>query len=173
MSIPSLLSRLTIPGVYKVHDYVGLLFAVPAIIFAGYLVVVVLGGGRVLKPVEFTSGSVESEHRPNFPLRYILGVIMASGILAAIPFMLYFWVANRFLLDAVPLLALAAAGGTWFLYQAGHSAPVRRAYSTVLIVSFTAATAVIGFLLAFTGAGSRFDDLNPEMYKKIIELFSQ
>ncbi len=172
MAIPSLFSRLTIPGAYKVHDYVGLLFAVPAIIFAGYLVVVVLGGRRVLKPVEFTSGSVEFEGRPYFPLRYILGVVLTSGILAAVPFMLYFWVADRFLLDAVPLLALVAAGGAWFLYQAGHSTPVRRAYSTVLVVGFTAATALIGFLLAFTGAGSRFDDLNPEMYNRIIELFS-
>lgn len=172
MAIPSLFSRLTIPGVYKVHDYVGLLFALPAIVFAGYLVVVIVERRRVFKPVESASSSVMSSARPYFPLRYILGVILASGILAAVPFMLYFWVANRFLLDAVPLLALAAAGGTWFLYRAGHSAPVRRAYSTVLIVGFAAATALIGFLLAFTGAGSRFDDLNPEMYNRIIELFS-
>ena len=167
------MSRLTIPAVYKVHDYVGLLFALPAIVFAGYLVVVVVERRRVFKPVESTSGSFRPDARPYFALRYVLAVILVSGILAAIPFMLYFWVADRFLLDAVPLLALAAAGGTWFLYQAGHSTPVRRAYSTVLIVGFTFATAVIGFLLAFTGAGSRFDDLNPEMYNRIIELFSQ
>jgi len=173
MSIPSLLSRLTIPGVYKVHDYVGLIFALPAIVFAGYLAVVVVDGRRDFEPAKSTSGSFDSGARPYFPLRYILGVILASGILAAVPFMLYFWVANRFLLDAVPLLALAAASGTWYLYQAGHSTPVRRAYSTVLIVGFAAATALIGFLLAFTGASSRFDDLNPEMYNKIIELFSQ
>ena len=172
MSIPSLLSRLAIPGVYKVHDYVGLIFALPAIVFAGYLAVVVVEGRRDFEPAKSTSGSFESGARRYFPLRYILGAILASGILAAFPFMLYFWVADRFLLDAVPLLALAAAGGTWFLYQAGHSTPVRRAYSTVLIVGFTAATALIGFLLAFTGAGSRFDDLNPEMYNRIIELFS-
>jgi len=171
--ISSLVDRLDIPSVYRIQNATGLLFALPAIAFAGYVAFQVLSGAMPLKRLE--KGSTESEQGVDSyrQLNRILGVLIIAGICAVVPSLFYFWVADRFMLDAVPLWALAAAVGSWYLYRSGSANPARRYFSIVLILAFAIMTAIVGFLLAFTGAGARLDDLNLSMYQKIIELFSK
>ncbi len=171
--IASLVDRLDIPSVYRIQNVTGLLFALPAIALAGYLASQLLSGVMPLKPVEKGFSEMEQGGDGYRQLNRILGVLIIAGICAVVPTLLYFWVADRFMLDAVPLWALAAAAGSWYLYRSGCTYPARRYFSTVLIVAFAIMTAMVGFLLAFTGAGARLDDLNLSMYQKIIELFSK
>ena len=170
--IASLVDRLDIPSIYRIQNVTGLLFALPAIALAGYLASQLLSGVMPLKPVEKGFGEIEQGGDRYRQLNRILGVLIIAGIFTVVPTLLYFWVADRFMLDAVPLWALAAAVGSWYLYRSGCAYPARRYFSTVLILAFAIMTAMVGFLLAFTGAGARLDDLNLTMYQKIIELFS-
>ncbi len=171
--IASLVSRLDIPSVYRIQNVTGLIFAAPAIALAGYLAFQLVSGERLLKPVNERSTEIEQGRDRRRQLNRILGVLIIAGIFAVVPSLLYFWVADRFMLDAVPLWALAAAVGSWYLYRSGSAYPVRRYFSVMLILGFAIMTAIVGFLLAFTGAGARLDDLNLSMYQKIIELFSR
>ena len=171
--ISSLLNPLEIPEVYHIQSAVGLLFAMPAIVLSGYLVFELLAD---LKRTTSTEAGQSEEIRGldrGRGFRRIIWVLLLAGICAAIPSFLYFWVADRFLLDAVPLFALTAAIGSWFLYSSGRTYPIRRSLAGLLILVIAIGSGLVGFLLAFTGAGSRIDDLNPAMYETIIEMFSK
>jgi hypothetical protein len=171
--IASLVDRLDIPSIYRIQNVTGLLFALPAIALAGYLASQLLSGVMPLRAVENGLNEIEQGGDRYRQLNRILGVLIIAGIFTVVPTLFYFWVADRFLLDAVPLWALAAAVGSWYLYRSGCAYPARRYFAAALIVAFAIATAMVGFLLAFTGAGARLDDLNLSMYQKIIELFSK
>ena len=76
------------------------------------------------------------------------------------------------MLDAIPLLVLVAVIGAWHLYRSNSDYQARRSLAMVIIISLAIVSALVSFLLAFTGAGSRMDDVNPTLYREIIEFFS-
>lgn len=98
----------------------------PTIYLSGYLVFELLDRQKIGDSHE--KGVVEEhgglDHGRRF--RRILWVLLLAGLCVAVPALLYFWVADRFLLDAVPLFALTAAVGSWFLYDSGRIYPIRR-----------------------------------------------
>jgi len=101
-----------------------------------------------------------------------MAVLLIAGLMAAVPVVLYFWVSNRFLLDSVPLLAITAVVGTWLLYSKNRKYTLRRAFTTLLIISVVITASLISFLLAITGSWTRFDDLNPVLWKSLTDFFA-
>lgn len=170
-SISSFLERFNVPNVYHVENITGLLFAMPTVVFSGLLIRELFcyqidRGSRISG--SFDSSSVINRDRL---FRRTMAVLLIAGLMAAIPVVLYFWVSNRFLLDSVPLLAITTAVGTWFIYSTSQKYPLRRVFTTLLIISAVIIASLISFLLAMTGSWTRFDDLNPVLWKSLTEFF--
>jgi len=170
-AISSFLERF-IPDAYHVENITGLLLAMPTVVFSGLLMRELFcyqidRGSRISG--SFDSSSVINRDRL---FRRTMAVLLIAGLMAAIPIVLYFWVSTRFLLDSVPLLAITAAVGTWFLYCKSRKYPLRRAFTTFLIIAAVIIASLISFLLAMTGSWTRFDDLNPVLWKSLTDFFA-
>ena len=170
-SISSFLERFNVPDAYHVENITGLLLAMPAVAFSGLLIRELFcyqidRGSRI--PGYFDSSSGFNRDRL---FRRTIAILLIAGLTAAIPAILYFWVANRFLLDSVPLLAITTAVGTWLIYSTSRKYPLRRVFTTLLIISVVICASLISFLLAMTGSWTRFDDLNPVLWKSLTEFF--
>ena len=173
LPLSQLFDRLTIPDTYHLQNVNGLIFATPIIAFAVYAVVAMISGQVLLYPKAsdlLSDGALLNRHRN---LTRVITILVVASIIAALPPLLYFWVADRFMLDAVPLVTLVAAVGAWHLFRSTGNQPARRSLAKVLILVLAITSALIGFLLAFTGSGSRMDDINPDLYVTIVEFFSK
>ena len=171
-SISSFLERFNVPDAYHVENITGLLLALPTVVFSGLLIRELLcyqidQGSRV--PGSFDSSRGLNRDRL---FRRTMAVLLIAGLMAAVPVVLYFWVSNRFLLDSVPLLAITAVVGTWLLYSKSRKYTLRRAFTTLLIISVVITASLISFLLAITGSWTRFDDLNPVLWKSLTDFFA-
>lgn len=166
-------ARLRIPGTHHIEDVVGLLFAAPFLLFtiasiAGLLCNQTGKSKRDLFPLSFSAST-----KRNRDLDRLSAFLLAVGLLGAVPILLYFWVANRYFLDGVPVAGIAAALGSWRVYRSNEGYPARRFFSILVIVLAVLLSLVVGLLLAISGADTRFDDLNPKLYDWLAALFSK
>ncbi len=169
----SFLKRFDLPAVYRVESATGLLFAMPTILLSGFLVKELLCGQTRLGRSSEGELDTESESSGDRGLRRTLWIILTAGILAAAPIFLFFFVATRYLLDAIPLLTIITVVGTWQLYSASRAYPLRRSLAILLILTGVVVATLVSFLLALSGADSRFDDQNPVLFKSLVEFFSR
>lgn len=166
-----LMNTLNIPENYRVEDAVGLLFAMPMIILFGYVVFTDICDWDVFKRgITKISGIQSGQLSQDF--RYLIRVLVIASFIAILPIMNYFWVANRFLLDAIPLIALVSVLGGWLLYASGIGLPFRKSAVVLILVALISVATISGFMLAMTGAYTRFDDLNPVLWNKISSFFT-
>jgi hypothetical protein len=166
------LSRFNIPDVYRIEDISGIFVAMPSILLVGFLVWELICNRRIRVADEAqvlenkqTLGSNQGFHR-------VFWTILLAGVIAAAPIFFFFWVASRYLLDAIPLFAILAVVGSWVLYQSTRRYPLRGTLAVLFILSTVIIGALISFLLAISGADSRFDDLNPTLFETLSNLFS-
>jgi hypothetical protein len=110
--------------------------------------------------------------RESGSLLSVAAFLFFASFLAFLPVALYFWVATRFMLDFTPLLMLAATISIWVGFRINNDFPILRSLLSILIVSALVSTVWVSLLLAVTGADSRFDDLNPELWHQMLQLFS-
>lgn len=96
-----------------------------------------------------------------------------AGVASGLPVLTYTYAASRYDLDFVPLLALSSVIGMWYLYEDSRPYPLRSKLAVLLIVALVATSTAISFVLALSGAGSRFDDLNPSVYRFLVAFFSR
>lgn len=92
--------------------------------------------------------------------------------MASIPSLLFLARASRYSLDYSLLLVMISVMGSWHLYGASRPCPIRKTLVNLLIFSTVIATFFVSFLLAISGPASRFDDLNPVLWEKLIRLLS-
>ncbi len=165
------LKRFGIPGAYRVEDITGLLFAAPAVLFMFPIVRNLVCGHAPVDPRSEEAPSPKTSPERDRPMRRLLTVLLVAGFLAGAPSFFFFWAATRYLLDAVPLLAMAVALGLWLLYEANRAYPLRRKLTAMAIILAVIAGLLAGFLLAVSGSDSRFDDLNPALWESLRKLF--
>jgi len=168
------LNRLSLPEFHGVESVAGLAFAMPSLV----LVVMLLGdlscgpgpiGRRSPTSTSAPSGS-KSRRVPD--LRWVVLTAILMGLAAAAPTFLYSYVSTRFLLDAIPMFALLTVVGAWQLHLRWRIFPLRGPLSTAMIFSLVAISAGVSFVLALSGADSRFDDANPALFGFLVRLFS-
>jgi len=167
----SILNPLEIPSVYRIEDITGILFAMPTILLSGYAVQAVIGSQQRLDrdfAEKLKSNHVEQTR--NF--RFLIKVILIAAFMAFVPSILFFWVANRYFLDALPLIAILAALGSWLLYASSLGFPFRKPLIVFLILGVVTIATISSILLAMTGAKTRFDDLNPVLWDSITAFFT-
>ncbi len=100
-------------------------------------------------------------------------VFFAGSVMAFLPIGLYFWVATRFLMDFVPLLMLSAVLASWEAVRRTADSPASRGLLVTAMPLLIVLGAVLSFLLAVTGSGTRMDDLNPELWERLVRLFAR
>jgi hypothetical protein len=162
---------LRIPGGNMLQNATGVFFFMPSIYFFGLSAWSRIRMTRLQRHKQSPPGdSWEETH--GLRLNRLILIIGASAILAGLPLLFYFWVANRFLLDFIPLLALISAVSIWYVYRSNRFTIIRRVYFSVTILITIAASYGISLLLSLTGAWSRFDDINPVFWENLIDFFS-
>ncbi|WP_152031675.1 hypothetical protein [Longilinea arvoryzae] len=166
-----LLEPLGIPSIYTIDNSVGLLFTTPTLLFAVYLIRPLFEGWRVCVQNRDAAPGKRLNQAFSFEARFTLGFILLAGIAASLPILTYFYVSCRYMLDFLPLLNIPIVAGMWQLFRVHNHFPIRRWLTPLLIISFVTYSAGIGFILALTGAQTRFDDLNPTLYSVLFQFF--
>lgn len=162
-----ILSRFQVPADYRVEDATGLVFATPTFLFAITYARLCLYGktsleARMNTPATDTAGR-------SLPSKGALGSTMLMSGLAGIPaVLLYCYSTTRYELDFVPMLAIVAVLGMWHMYRDTRPYPIQSRLATGLIVSSVTAATLVSLLLAVSGAGSSFDDVNPALYSFLV-----
>lgn len=161
-----LLPGLGVPAVYNVDDAAGLAFAAPTLLFAIVFARKWLYGG-----IPHLSGNDLHVVRAGWtPVdQGSLGsLLLIGGLAGVLPVILYFFSAIRFEMDFVPLLAIVAVLGMWRLHEDTRPFPIQSRLATGAIILIVTAATLGSFLLAVSGAGSRFDDVNPSLLSFLV-----
>jgi hypothetical protein len=169
----SLFAPLALPPIYHVEEVTGILFSMPAIVFVGPLLRACLGR-RPNGPAR-TARIVPAEpiHRErDSSFQRICLTTLVAGIAAGIPVAVFFWVTTRYLLDALPLVALTAVAGSWQFFSARSRSPAQRNIAAAIIVLAVIVGMIVGLLLAMSSSASRLDDLNPALWGALTDFFS-
>jgi len=164
------LSRFNVPQQHSVQNAAGLIYVTPALLLGALLLMDALSCKSVVIPSALDAPGRSSG---SLTLRQIVLVVSMSGLALAAVALLYRVSAGRFLMEVTPSFGiLSAVGGMKFRQESQHL-PARRTAINLLIASTIAVSALIGFLLALSGADSRFDDANPGLYAFLVHLFSR
>jgi hypothetical protein len=166
----SFLARFRLPEAYSVQNAAGLAFVTPALLLGALLLVRALScpSGAAPDPMDARNGSAR-----RLTLRHVVLILAVAALALAGPTFLYKVAEQRFLMEVTPTFAILSAVGAFCLYHASDDKPARRAAIVVLVTSTIVFSALVGFLLALNGAGSRFDDVNPRLYAFLVGLFSR
>ena len=162
-----LLPRLGVPADYTVEDATGLVLAAPTLLFAmtfarKWLYDEIPRQSGNDSPVVKAAGRTSIDQGP-------LGLLLLlSGLAGVLPVILYFYSTTRYEMDFVPLLAIVAVIGMWRFYEDTRPYPIQSRLATGVIVLIVTAATLASFLLAVSGAGSNFDDLNPSLFSFLV-----
>ncbi len=171
-AVSMFLARFNIPEVYRIEDISGILITTPSFVLIGFLIWELICRRRSRDLKETSQLNIERDLRLGPSFRRVMWTFLLVGVVALVPILFYYWVANRFLLDAVPLFAILAAVGAWLLYEATRGFPLRGPLAVIFILTTVFLGLLISFLLAISGADSRFDDINPALFETLSRLFS-
>lgn len=84
----------------------------------------------------------------------------------------YFVITTRYLLDFVNLLNLVIITGIWITYDRVKDNLSQRIVFSSLTIFLASYSIVLSLLLAFTGEIDRFQKFNPELFERLVQLFS-
>jgi Na+/citrate or Na+/malate symporter len=85
-----------------------------------------------------------------------------------LPVILFYYSTTRYEMDFVPLLAIVAVMGMWRFYEDTRPFPIQSRLATGAIILIVTAATLVSFLLAVSGAGSNFDDINPSLFSFLV-----
>ncbi|TFH46784.1 MAG: hypothetical protein E4H01_09375 [Lysobacterales bacterium] len=166
----ALLPRLGVPADYTVEDANGLVFAAPALLFA-----LIFARKWLYDEITRVSGNdspvIKATDRAITDQGPLGSLLLFSGLAGALPVFLIFHSTTRYEMDFVPLLAIVAVLGMWRLYEDTRPYPIQSRLATGAILLFVIAGTLVSLLLAVSGAGSNFDDLNPSLFSFLVNFF--
>jgi hypothetical protein len=160
------------PPEHHIDNVTGLLWAMPTILFCGVLVREIICCRQITTPSSSPNKTRTGQQGNHQSIKRIGSILLITGLAAASPVLVYYWVSNRFLLEVVPLLAICSTLGIWLIYRKSLVFPLTRILINSLIISAVIVSTLISLLLTFTGAWNQFDDLNPALWNTLTDLFS-
>ncbi len=138
----------------------GLLYTVPLAAFAVVPVIVLV---RSLHPARFRESARQ-------PLLWWIGALAASFVASLAVLLAYFWIAERFLIDFLPELALLSAIGLWQLYHGSRRYRYGPAFVALLCAAIIGASLLTSSLLAISINSDGFRQLNPGLWRMLSNL---
>jgi hypothetical protein len=150
----SIIPLIQLPAIYYTQDSTGILYSSPFVLFA--LVPVV---GLFLKRQEVSF----SDDPPS--IRWLIISLCGSFLSAFVGLAVFFWVAERYVVDFIPALTLLSVIGFWQLDRHFAQRPLIHVLYWVLAVSLIVITITVSGLLALSLNSAGFRALNPELWR--------
>jgi hypothetical protein len=161
------------PKYYSISEPVsGLILVVPYLLFALIAIFFLAweGGKALRKSLQKRTDS------PNMPenqlLHWILFTLSGMSVLAFAPILFFFVATMRYLGDVVAWLVLLATLGSWIGVKCLANKPDHKRWFWVLVFFVMVASAAVSSLLAISGVEWRMEKINPELFYRLVDLFS-
>lgn len=167
----SVVRQIGTPDIHFVENATGIFFSTPILLLIIPLAWNLVCTSIMKQQTQDAQPVPERNKNQQDHARQLFGILLAASVAALIPFLSWYWVTTRFLLDAIPLLSLAVTIVASIMYTENYKYPVRGRVTTLLILFLIFAGIGISFLLALSGPDSLFDDLNPVLLAWINSLF--
>lgn len=156
----SIIPFISLPDIYYTQDSVGILYNFPFVAFA------------LIPAISlFVKRSKASLNEDQFFLRWLIIGLGGSFISAFVGLAIFFWVAERYMLDFMPSLTLLSVIG--FLQMDQHLArrPIISISYRTLGIILIVITIVVSLLLALSINAAGFRSLNPLLWRQLSNVF--
>jgi hypothetical protein len=141
-----------IPTLYYAEPVTALPFSAPLLFCIAGLGLSIPSIRKRFAQTATRDGNPEAETR----FRFFWMSLLAATLLAFAPLLFYWYAAERFVLDFLPLALILAACGAWKLVDFSQAEGRRQKLIASLVAGLSIATAVISALLAVTGYGNHW-----------------
>jgi hypothetical protein len=141
--------RLT--GIFYTQENTGILYTAPFVLFG------ILPPLLKIRPAHFLK-----QGDPLFPL-----ILALTGVFLcfAIPYLAFFWVAERYTADFLPALLLLSGIGLWQLDQQLETRPRARLWLRIAAILLMVVSIAVSSLLALSINAHGFRNLNPSLWR--------
>ncbi len=153
------------PSMYTSENMSGALASAPGHLFAVFLAWWAVCGQT--RPASATKVHALERGRLVHRLRFSMGVLFVVALSAFLPVGIYYWAANRFQMDFLPIVAILSVVGSWVAIDGLRARPIARLAVLTALVALFLVSAVVPFLLAVSGDQLRFERLNPALFDLI------
>jgi len=157
---------LPLPKVYFATQNIGLLYSAPFTLFAIIPIISLFSNS---KPA--TTNSMNKDHLVLF--KWLIASLAGSYLLEFIFVLIFFWAANRYLVDFLPALVLLSIIGFWQGFRYFSSRPASRVLYLIFGISLIAVSILVSILLAFALSPSYFNNYNPQLWRILTHFFPQ
>lgn len=155
---------------YVHQDVAGMLLATPFVLFFGFICY--QAAHRIIHspiPRIRTYFSLLSSDEPN--AEFVAMTLGIGSVTNLVPLLFFYVNSMRYVVDFLPLLAIAAIIGAWALYAryqgiAWAGSLIRTAFTLTAGYSI-----ILSLLLAISGDANRFQTMNPDLFEKLSHLF--
>ncbi len=154
-----------LPALYATEHITGPLYAFPFIVF-GIVSILTIGSKRLS---EILAGR-RTESQPEF-YRWFLLSLIGSLPFALSSLLLFFYAAQRYMEDVIPLTFLIAALGFWQGYSLLNKNLFRRLMYSFIAVILAGISIISSILLSFSADVARIRSANPSLLTNLILFF--
>ncbi len=158
----SLVASIALPVPYHTQRLTGMLYTSSFILLA------------IVPLLDLSSTARSSRSSPgnDHMFRWMVVSLFGSFLSSFVPFLFYFWAAERFLIDFLPCLALLGILGWWMLRQHAAQKPAARALYRLGPITLVVASLIASSVLAVSPHGDAFKELlRPHWWSPFIHLF--
>jgi hypothetical protein len=159
----SVVPFIELPEVYFSQETVGLFYTAPFLFFS----IIPLFKLRTIRAILGRNPQTSPE---DVTLTWVILCLLGSSLSSLLLFLSYFWVAVRFQGDILPPAVLLSVLGFWQLYHQ-YDRPAYRSLVVVTGLLLMLATILSGNLVAFSIASARYREVNPELWRHLVQLF--
>jgi len=160
------LPYLPLPEIYYSQEITGLLFSAPFSLFA-IIPLIRLPDGSKRQPM----GSMGAADP--FLFKWLTAGLLGSFLCEFALLLVYFWAATRFFADFMPSLLLLSLMGFWQGYRAYAARPAGRAFYLLTGLGLIGASIIVSNLLALSISSAQFRQLNPVLWRALLNLFQR
>jgi len=157
---------LPVPKIYYSQEITGLLYSAPFTLFA------IIPVSSLLYRLKRQLISSMSEDNL-YLFKWLIAGLFGSFLFEFAFLLVYFWAATRFFADFIPALVLLSTIGFWQGYRYYATRPVNRALYLLAGIGLIAVSIVVSNLLALSVSSARFRELNPVLWREIVNLFQR
>ena len=150
------------PSMYTAEHVSGILASAPGHLFAAFLAWWVVC--RLPHPAAATEDPALGRANVILRLRVSIGVLLVVAVSAFLPVGLYYWAANRFQMDFLPIVAILSVVGSWISIDHLRARPIARLAVLTALVGLFLVSTIVPFLLAVSGDQLPFERLNPALF---------
>src|SRR5258708_9185931 len=156
----SIVPFFNLPKIYHSQDSTGILFTSPFTLLAILPLISIF-----LKP----SKNLIKDDQP--VVRWLIIALAGSYLSALFVYCAFFWVAERYVADFIPCLALLGIIGFWQLDQYFAARPRIRILYWILGISLIVISIIVSSLIALSINSAELRTLNPILWRQLSNLF--